>query len=81
MVDTVGLRNQDAQRLGRGHSRTSGCQETLPRPFYFTYYLGSYNCAGGDVQTARALVTEAIQLNKSLQKVAIEDKDLAALLD
>lgn len=44
-----------------------------------TYYLGTYNCAGGDVETARELVTEAIQLDKSLQKVAIEDEDLALL--
>ena len=46
-----------------------------------TYYLGTYNCAGGDVETARALVTEAIELDKSLQKVAIEDEDLVELWD
>ena len=44
-----------------------------------TLYLGCYNCANGDVETARGLVTEVIKLDRSLQQVAIEDEDLVLL--
>lgn len=54
-------------------------KERFPAHPTVTYYLGTYNCAGGDVETARALVTEAIRLDKSLRKVAIEDEDLLEL--
>ena len=36
-----------------------------------TYYLGSYNYIGRDVESVRALVNKEIQFDKSLKKVAI----------